>query len=105
MNKVIMHKLIGCAALNQPAATSAARSARVIHPPRRRGAIGAIPLPTARQLAADRAGRAAKKPTDRLLAAAATILCENHATFLAAEVLASSVHRNTLCPSGHGCCT
>jgi hypothetical protein len=27
------------------------------------------------------------------------------ATFLAAEVLASSVHRNILCPAGSGCCT
>jgi hypothetical protein len=28
-----------------------------------------------------------------------------HATFLAAEVLASSVHRNILCPKGRRCCT
>ena len=33
------------------------------------------------------------------------MLGEYHATFLAAEVLASSVHRNILCPTGRGCCT
>ena len=30
---------------------------------------------------------------------------QNHATFLAVEVLQSSVHRNILCPTGSGCCT
>jgi len=30
---------------------------------------------------------------------------EYHATFLAAEVLALSVHRNILCPVGVRCCT
>lgn len=100
-----MHKPIGRAALDEPATTPAARSTFIIHAPRRRRAVGAILLPTTRQLAADRAGRTAKKPTDALLAGAAFMLGENHATFLAAEVLASSVHRNILCPAGFRCCT
>ena len=39
------------------------------------------------------------------LAAASVMLGEYHATFLAAEVLASPVHRNILCPEGVRCCT
>jgi hypothetical protein len=30
---------------------------------------------------------------------------ENHATYFTVEVLASSVHRNILCPVGCRCCT
>ena len=57
------------------------------------------------KFATDRAGRAAQQPDDRSLAAAAMMFGECHATFLAAEVLASSVHRNILRPMGSGCCT
>ena len=42
---------------------------------------------------------------DHPQAAAFTMLGEDHATFLAAEVLASSFHRNILCPAGRGRCT
>ena len=42
---------------------------------------------------------------DHPQAAALTMLGEDHAMFLAAEVLASSVHRNILCPAVRGCCT
>jgi hypothetical protein len=105
MNEMIMHEAMQRAAFDQPATTPAARSARIIHTPRGCGAVRAIVQPTTRQLPADRAGRAAKKATNALLAIASVMLGENHATFLAAEVLASSVHRNILCPVGSGCCT
>ena len=62
-------------------------------------------MPNARQLAENRAGGTAKKPTDALLAIAPLMLGEDHATFLAAEMLASSVHRNIIRPTGSGCCT
>jgi hypothetical protein len=42
---------------------------------------------------------------DHPQAAALTMLGEDHAMFLVTEVLASSFHRNILCPKGHGCCT
>jgi pimeloyl-ACP methyl ester carboxylesterase len=105
MNEMVMHKAMKRTALDQPAAAAAARPALVIHAPGRRGAIGAVGLPSARKFPADRAGRPVKQPADRLLTAAATMLGKDHATFLAAEVLASSVHRNILRPVGHGCCT
>ena len=47
------------------------------------------------------AGRRSGRP----LATASIMLCACRATFLAAEVLAASVHRNILCPEGAGCCT
>ena len=105
MNEMVLHKAMKRTALDQPEAAAAACPALVIHAPRSRGAIGAIGLPSARKFPADRAGRSANKPADRLLTAAATMLGKDHATFLAAEVLASSVHRNILCPAGRGCCT
>ena len=46
-----------------------------------------------------------KQPADALLAIATLMFGENHATFLTAEVLTSSVHRNILCPLGFRCCT
>jgi hypothetical protein len=105
MNEMIVDKAMKRTAFGQPATTSAAGPALIIHAPRRRGAVGGIPLPTARQLAANRASGTAQKPTDALLAIASFMLGENHATFLAAEVLASSVHCNILRPSGSRCCT
>ena len=62
--------------------------------------IAGLAMPTPRQLPPDRAGRAAQHQTDLSKAAAPPILGQNHATFLAAEVLVSSVHRNILCPAG-----
>ena len=59
-----------------------------------------IDQPPPRQFAANRVRRAAQKLPDRPLAAATNMFGENHATFLAAEVLASFVHRNILCPVG-----
>lgn len=105
MNEMVMHEAMKRAALDQSARASAARAAFGIDTPRLRRTVRPIRLPPARQLPADRAGGAAEKSTDRLLATATVLLGKDHATFLAAEVLASSVHRNTLCPSGSGCCT
>jgi hypothetical protein len=103
MNEMIVNKAMKSAVFGQSATTPAAGSPFIIHAPRCRWAVGAIPLPTARQLTANRAGGTAKKPTDALLAVAAFMLGKNHTTFLAAEVLASSVHRNILSPTGSGC--
>ena len=105
MNEMVVNKAMKRTALDQPAAASAARPALVIHTPRCHGAVGPIHLPPARQFPTDRAGRPVKNGPDHPLAAASTMLGEDHATFLAAEVLASSVHRNILCPVGRGCCT
>ena len=58
-----------------------------------------------RKFAENRARRVAYKLTDNPLAAATNMFGENHAAFLAAEVLASFVHRNILCPVGRGGCT
>ena len=102
MNEVVVNKTMKRAALGQPATTPTARSAFVIHTPRCRGAIGPIDSLPTRQFPPYRTGRATEKPTNALLAIASIMLGENHATFLAAEVLASSVHRNILCPVGGG---
>jgi len=57
-------------------------------------------LTTPRQFATNRARRPVKKGADHPLTAAAKILNQNHATIFAAEVLASTVHCNILCPKG-----
>jgi len=102
---MVVHGAVQGAAFDQLALAPTACAAIIIHTPRRLRAIGAILLPPARQFPADRARRAAKKTPDRPLATASIVLGEYHATFLATEVLASSVHRNILCPTGRGCCT
>jgi hypothetical protein len=61
-------------------------------------------MPTPRQLTADRARRAMQKLADQPLTATPIMLGEYHATVLAAEVLASYVHRNIQCPKGLECC-
>jgi hypothetical protein len=45
-----------------------------------------------------------QKLADQPLTAAPNVFSEYHATVLAAEVLASYVHRNILCPKGGWCC-
>lgn len=105
MNEVIVNEAMDVAALDQFSLPSASPAADIIDKPCRLRAIAAVILPPPRQFAADRARRAAKKAPDRPLAQAAIMLGKNHATFLAAEVLASFVHRNILCPVGRGCCT
>ena len=105
MNEMVVNKSMKRTALDQSAVASAARAAFVIHLPRCHRAVGPVPLPPARQFPANRAGRPVKNGPDYPLAAASTMLGEDHATFLAAEVLASSVHRNILCPAVRGCCT
>jgi len=92
-------------ALGELQLAPATRPTDLINVPRRCRAVGSVTLPSSRQLPADRARRTAKQPTDCPLAAAPIMFREDHATFLAAEVLASSVHHNILRPSGHGCCT
>jgi hypothetical protein len=105
MNEVSVNKPMDIAALDQLSRAAASRTADIIDKPRHLRAIDAAVLPTPRQLSADRARRAAQKRPDSALAAASIMLGEYHATFLAAEVLASSVHRNILRPQGSGCCT
>lgn len=105
MNEMVVYEPMDFAALNQLARAAASRAADIVDTPRRLRATGAVVPPTPRQFAADRARRAGQKLPDRPLAAAPTMLGKDHATFLAAEVLASSVHRNILCPGGRGCCT
>jgi hypothetical protein len=65
----------------------------------------AIILPTIRQLPAYLAGGTAKMSADAPLTIAPLMLIENYATFIAAEVLASSVYHNNLCQQGAFCCT
>jgi len=91
--------------LDQVAFTPTAYAALIIDAPRRLRAVTTIVLPTTRELPANGAGGAAQKSADALLAIAPLMLGENHATFLTVEVLASSVHRNILCPVGFRCCT
>src|SRR5680860_1404319 len=100
MKEVIMNDPMKCAALDQLSRAAASRAAGVIHKPCSLRTIDAAFLPTPRQLAADRARRALQKLPVRPLAAAPIMFGEYHATFLAAEVLVSSVHRNILCPLG-----
>jgi len=89
-------------ALCQLALAAASRAADLTDKPRHLRAIASVILPTPRQFPADRARGAALNGTDHPLTATTFMLGENHATFLAAEVLASSVHRNILCPAGCG---
>jgi hypothetical protein len=104
-DKVVMDEAVKRAALGQLAPPPAARAPRIVGAARRLRSIAAIGPTAPRQRAPDRAGRAPRKPPDRPLAAAPFMPGEDHATFLAAEGIASSVHRNILCPTGSGCCT
>jgi len=61
--------------------------------------------PAAHEIPVDHIVLATRKPIDRPLTAPAFVLGEDHATPLDAEVLASSVHPNILCPKGPGCRT
>jgi hypothetical protein len=105
MYKFAVNKAVEVATLNQLAFAPTASTALIIDTPRRLRAVTAIVLPTTRKFPADCAGGPAKKPTDALLTVATLMLGENHATFLAVEVLTFSVHRNILCPAGFRCCT
>ena len=105
MNQVIVHEPMDVAALNQLVRAATSCPAHIMDQPRRLWAIAAVVLTPPRQFAANRARRAAQKLPDHPLTAATNMFGEYHATFLAAEVLASSVHRNILCPTGRGCCT
>lgn len=90
MHQMVVHDTVQGAALQQLALAPAAFTAFVIGAPCRLRALAAIFLPTARQLLVDCAGGTAKKPADAPLTIAPLMLGENLATFLAAEVLASS---------------
>jgi hypothetical protein len=105
MNEMVVHKPICRPTVQQLWLAPTTYAAGIIDLPLQHRAVGPIRLPPARQFSADRAGRTAKKPPHRPLAAAPTMLGEDHAALLAAEMLASSVHRNILRPSGSGCCT
>ena len=105
MNKVVVHEPMDRATLLQLVRAAASPAAHIMDKPRCLWAIAAVVLPPPRQFTANRAGRATKKAPDHPLAAATIMLGEYHATFLAAEVLALSVHRNILCPVGVRCCT
>jgi len=98
MNKMAVHEAMGRLALDQLASAPTSRPAKVVNQPSRLRATGAIVLTTPRQFPANRARGPVKKHPDRLLAAAPVMFGKYHATFLAAEALASSVHRNILCP-------
>ena len=67
---------------------------------------GLVSLRTATpQFSPDGRGAAPQQQADRPKARPAPMLRQNHATFLAVQVLVSFVHRNILCPEGRGCCT
>jgi hypothetical protein len=104
MHELAMNETIKIAPLHKLAFAAAARAPGITGLPRHLRAIAAVFLPTSRQLTADRARRAMQKLADRPLAAASIMLGEYHATVLAAEVLASYVHRNILGPKGSECC-
>jgi len=105
MNEMAVYEGMGRTTYHQLAGAPTSRAPNVVNQPRRLRAIGTVILTTPRQFPANRARRPVKKHPDRLLAAAPVMFGEYHATFLAAEVLASSVHRNILCPKGRRCCT
>jgi hypothetical protein len=104
MYQLAMNETIKIAPLHKLAFAAAARAPGIIRLPRRLRAIAAVFLPTSRQLTADSARWAMQKLADRPLAAASLMLGEYHAPVLAAEVLASYVHRTILCPKGSECC-
>jgi hypothetical protein len=105
MNEMAVYEGMGRTTYHQLAGAPTSRAPNVVNQPRRLRAIGTVILTTPRQFPANRARRPVKKHPDRLLAAAPVMFGVYHATFLAAEVLASSVHRNILCPKGRRCCT
>ncbi len=105
MYKLAVNEAVAVATLDKLGLAPRACAALIIDTPRHLRAVTAIALPTTRKLPADRAGGAPKKLTDAPLTIAPLMLSENHATFLTAEVLTSSVHRNILYPAGSGCCT
>lgn len=105
MHKLAVNDAVKIVPLDQLALASTPCAALIIDTPRRLWAVTAIVLPTTRKLQANRAGGPTKQPADALLAIATLMFGENHATFLTAEVLTSSVHRNILCPLGFRCCT
>jgi hypothetical protein len=104
MHELAMHEAIQIASLGKLAFAAATPAAGFIGLPRRLRAIAAVFLPTSRQLTADRARRAMQKLADQALTTAPNVFSAYHATVLAAEVLASYVHRNILCPKGSECC-
>jgi hypothetical protein len=104
MHKLAMDEAIEIAPLHKLAFAAATRAPGIIGLPSRLRAIAAVFMPTPRQLTANRACRAMQKLADQPLTAASIMLGEYHATVLAAEVLASYVHRNILCPKGGWCC-
>jgi len=105
MDEVVVHDAMERAALDRPAPSPATRPARIIYAPRHLRAVAGIGLSAASGFPADRAARASRKPTGRPLTAPAVMLGEDRPAFLAAEVLASSVHSDILCPARPGCRT
>ena len=68
MNQVVVHEPMDVAALSQLALAAASPAAHIMDKPRCLWAIAAVVLPPPRQLAANRARRAAQKLPDRPLA-------------------------------------
>ena len=102
MHQFAANPIVQRAALNQLGARPAQKPSRIMNRAGHLRVIGRIAQPPPRQFPPDRAGRAAQQPADLPQARPAPMLRQNHATFLAVEVLASSVHRNILSPAGRG---
>ena len=108
VDQLAAHKVMQPTPPDKLVAPSAALAARPVPRPGTLRAVGVRRQPiraTMPQFPPDRARRTAQKPADLPKARPATMLRQNHATFLAVEVLVSSVHRNILCPAGVRCCT
>ncbi len=108
MDQIAPHPVIKPTAAGELVPPSAALAARTISGTATLRAIrlGGLSIRTAPQkFPTDRRGAAPQQNADRPKARPAPVLRQNHATFLAVEVLVSSVHRNILCPAGRGCCT
>ena len=108
MDQLASYKAMQPATLNQLVPSSAPLTARPISLCGKVRAIGlgSFSVWTApKQFPTDRRGAASQQQADRSKARPAPMLRQNHATFLAVEVLVSFVHRNILCPLGAGCCT
>jgi hypothetical protein len=102
------HKVMKPPTLDQLQPPSAPLAARPVSVPATLRAIrlGEFSLRTAtHQFPPDGRGAAPQQQADRPKARPPPMLRQNHATFLAVEVLVSFVHRNILCPMGAGCCT